>query len=143
VETVLKNILSILLVVLLVPGSEFLLRIVNTDFRTYPKHSIKLRLRLLQVYTGSFLAIMANSSSSSSKGWLSNLSSIANRVYFFLIILQIPLFRYISFSHPHHNTFYLFHFQLHSTFSCFRHLGVAHKSLSKDMHFLITGCSLN
>lgn len=54
-ETVLKNILSILLVVLLVPGSEFLLRIVNTDFRTYPKHSIKLRLRLLQVYTGSFL----------------------------------------------------------------------------------------
>ncbi|KAM7258642.1 hypothetical protein ACFE04_014383 [Oxalis oulophora] len=38
---------------------------------------------------------MANttSSSSSSKGWLSNLQSISSRIYFFLIILQIPLFR--------------------------------------------------
>ncbi|KAH0989604.1 hypothetical protein GBA52_001087 [Prunus armeniaca] len=33
-------------------------------------------------------------SSKSSKGWISNISSIAARVYFFLIILQIPLFRY-------------------------------------------------
>jgi len=32
-------------------------------------------------------------SSSSSKGWLSNLSTYASRIYFFLIILQIPLFR--------------------------------------------------
>ncbi|XP_062112166.1 uncharacterized protein LOC133823414 isoform X2 [Humulus lupulus] len=32
-------------------------------------------------------------STSSSKGWLSNISSIASRIYFFLIILQIPLFR--------------------------------------------------
>ncbi|VVA23815.1 PREDICTED: unnamed product [Prunus dulcis] len=32
-------------------------------------------------------------SSKSSKGWISNISSIAARVYFFLIILQIPLFR--------------------------------------------------
>ncbi|KAA8521539.1 hypothetical protein F0562_012212 [Nyssa sinensis] len=31
--------------------------------------------------------------SSSSKGWLSNLSTYACRIYFFLIILQIPLFR--------------------------------------------------
>ncbi|XP_059658114.1 uncharacterized protein LOC132304453 [Cornus florida] len=31
--------------------------------------------------------------SSSSKGWLSNLSTYASRVYFFIIILQIPLFR--------------------------------------------------
>ncbi|KAM7490173.1 hypothetical protein LguiA_033094 [Lonicera macranthoides] len=29
----------------------------------------------------------------SSKGWLSNLSTYASRIYFFLIILQIPLFR--------------------------------------------------
>ncbi|KAG2691528.1 hypothetical protein I3760_08G012900 [Carya illinoinensis] len=38
---------------------------------------------------------MATSSSlsSSSKGWASNLSTIAARIYFFLIILQIPLFR--------------------------------------------------
>ncbi|KAJ4707921.1 Tail fiber [Melia azedarach] len=35
---------------------------------------------------------MANSSSSS-RGWMSNITSIAARVYFFLIILQIPLFR--------------------------------------------------
>ncbi|TXG62135.1 hypothetical protein EZV62_013498 [Acer yangbiense] len=33
------------------------------------------------------------SSSSSSKGWTSNITSIAARVYFFLILLQIPLFR--------------------------------------------------
>ncbi|KAI7987909.1 hypothetical protein LOK49_LG13G02563 [Camellia lanceoleosa] len=32
-------------------------------------------------------------SSSSSKGWLNNLSTYASRIYFFLIILQIPLFR--------------------------------------------------
>ncbi|KAF3972375.1 hypothetical protein ACB098_01G111400 [Castanea mollissima] len=32
-------------------------------------------------------------SSSSSKGWVSNISSIAARIFFFLIILQIPLFR--------------------------------------------------
>ncbi|PQM32753.1 uncharacterized protein Pyn_16606 [Prunus yedoensis var. nudiflora] len=32
-------------------------------------------------------------SSKSSKGWISNISSIAARIYFFLIILQIPLFR--------------------------------------------------
>ncbi|KAJ9702538.1 hypothetical protein PVL29_004331 [Vitis rotundifolia] len=32
-------------------------------------------------------------SSSSSKGWLSNLPSKASRIYFFLIVLQIPLFR--------------------------------------------------
>ncbi|KAF4370672.1 hypothetical protein F8388_025051 [Cannabis sativa] len=32
-------------------------------------------------------------STSSSKGWLSNISSIASRIYFFLIMLQIPLFR--------------------------------------------------
>ncbi|KAJ0031265.1 hypothetical protein Pint_12682 [Pistacia integerrima] len=31
--------------------------------------------------------------SSSSKGWISNITSVASRVYFFLIILQIPLFR--------------------------------------------------
>ncbi|KAK6912610.1 hypothetical protein RJ641_022211 [Dillenia turbinata] len=31
--------------------------------------------------------------SGSSKGWVSNLSSIAARVYFFLVILQVPLFR--------------------------------------------------
>ncbi|XP_057510181.1 uncharacterized protein LOC130792658 [Actinidia eriantha] len=31
--------------------------------------------------------------SSSSKGWLKNLSTYASRIYFFLIILQIPLFR--------------------------------------------------
>ncbi|KAL0016362.1 hypothetical protein SO802_003431 [Lithocarpus litseifolius] len=38
---------------------------------------------------------MANPSpsSSSSKGWVSNISSIAARIFFFLIILQIPLFR--------------------------------------------------
>ncbi|KAL5559318.1 hypothetical protein UlMin_035529 [Ulmus minor] len=34
-----------------------------------------------------------SASASSSKGWLSNISYIAARVYFFLIILQIPLFR--------------------------------------------------
>ncbi|RVW54040.1 hypothetical protein CK203_080419 [Vitis vinifera] len=34
-------------------------------------------------------------SSSSSKGWLSNLPSKASRIYFFLIILQIPLFRFL------------------------------------------------
>ncbi|KAK3212365.1 hypothetical protein Dsin_017071 [Dipteronia sinensis] len=33
------------------------------------------------------------SSSSSSKGWTSSITSIAARVYFFLILLQIPLFR--------------------------------------------------
>ncbi|KAK2661035.1 hypothetical protein Ddye_007568 [Dipteronia dyeriana] len=33
------------------------------------------------------------SSSSSAKGWMSNITSIAARVYFFLILLQIPLFR--------------------------------------------------
>uniref|UniRef100_A0A5B7BPJ6 Tail fiber n=1 Tax=Davidia involucrata TaxID=16924 RepID=A0A5B7BPJ6_DAVIN len=32
-------------------------------------------------------------SSSSKRGWLSNLSTYASRIYFFLIILQIPLFR--------------------------------------------------
>ncbi|ESR63714.1 hypothetical protein CICLE_v10009474mg [Citrus x clementina] len=32
-------------------------------------------------------------SSSSRRGWMSNIQSIASRVYFFLIILQIPLFR--------------------------------------------------
>lgn len=37
-------------------------------------------------------------SSSSSKGWLSNLPSKASRIYFFLIILQIPLFRYTSYA---------------------------------------------
>ncbi|KAK6927521.1 hypothetical protein RJ641_006112 [Dillenia turbinata] len=31
--------------------------------------------------------------SGSSKGWVSNISSIAARVFFFLIILQVPLFR--------------------------------------------------
>ncbi|XP_057466870.1 uncharacterized protein LOC130756387 [Actinidia eriantha] len=31
--------------------------------------------------------------SSSSKGWLKNLSTYASRIYFFLIIFQIPLFR--------------------------------------------------
>ncbi|PON32539.1 tail fiber [Parasponia andersonii] len=34
-----------------------------------------------------------SSSASSSKGWLSNISSMASRIYFFLIFLQIPLFR--------------------------------------------------
>ncbi|KAI4337335.1 hypothetical protein L6164_015766 [Bauhinia variegata] len=34
-----------------------------------------------------------SSSSSSSKRWIKNISSIAARIYFFLIILQIPLFR--------------------------------------------------
>ncbi|KAJ7966157.1 Tail fiber [Quillaja saponaria] len=32
-------------------------------------------------------------SSSSSQGWVKNLSSMASRIYFFLVILQIPLFR--------------------------------------------------
>ncbi|BFG18863.1 uncharacterized protein Pyn_12900 [Prunus yedoensis var. nudiflora] len=35
----------------------------------------------------------SSSASKSSKGWISNISSIAARIYFFLIILQIPLFR--------------------------------------------------
>ncbi|GAV89588.1 hypothetical protein CFOL_v3_33002 [Cephalotus follicularis] len=35
----------------------------------------------------------SSSSPSWSKGWVSNLSNIASRLYFFLIILQIPLFR--------------------------------------------------
>ncbi|KAI4316307.1 hypothetical protein L6164_024299 [Bauhinia variegata] len=34
-----------------------------------------------------------SSSSSSSKRWIKNISPIAARIYFFLIILQIPLFR--------------------------------------------------
>ncbi|XP_023002496.1 uncharacterized protein LOC111496320 [Cucurbita maxima] len=34
-----------------------------------------------------------SSSSTASKSWIRNLSSIASRIYFFLIILQIPLFR--------------------------------------------------
>ncbi|KAF3447139.1 hypothetical protein FNV43_RR12319 [Rhamnella rubrinervis] len=39
----------------------------------------------------------SSSSPSSSKGWLSNLSTTASRIYFFLIILQIPLFRLSGF----------------------------------------------
>ncbi|KAG6643811.1 uncharacterized protein LOC122318412 [Carya illinoinensis] len=39
------------------------------------------------------MATSSSSLSSSSKGWASNLSTIAARIYFFLIILQIPLFR--------------------------------------------------
>ncbi|KAK4274421.1 hypothetical protein QN277_017641 [Acacia crassicarpa] len=34
-----------------------------------------------------------SASASSSKGWLKNISSIAARIYFFLIFFQIPLFR--------------------------------------------------
>ncbi|XP_047327039.1 uncharacterized protein LOC124930736 [Impatiens glandulifera] len=36
---------------------------------------------------------MANPPSSSSRSWLSNLSTYASRLYFLLIILQIPIFR--------------------------------------------------
>ncbi|KAF5461430.1 hypothetical protein F2P56_017533 [Juglans regia] len=39
------------------------------------------------------MATSSSSSSSSSKRLASNLSTIASRIYFFLIILQIPLFR--------------------------------------------------
>ncbi|KAJ7958757.1 Tail fiber [Quillaja saponaria] len=39
------------------------------------------------------MATSSISSSSSSKGWVKNLWSTASRIYFFLIILQIPLFR--------------------------------------------------
>ncbi|XP_009355717.2 uncharacterized protein LOC103946679 [Pyrus x bretschneideri] len=35
----------------------------------------------------------SSASSKSSKGWINSISAIASRVYFFLIILQIPLFR--------------------------------------------------
>ncbi|KAE8670973.1 hypothetical protein F3Y22_tig00112010pilonHSYRG00015 [Hibiscus syriacus] len=35
----------------------------------------------------------ASSSSPSRRGWLSSISSISSRIYFFLIFLQIPLFR--------------------------------------------------
>ncbi|WRX32992.1 hypothetical protein QQP08_025479 [Theobroma cacao] len=35
--------------------------------------------------------------STASRGWLSNLSSMSSRIYFFLIILQIPLFRCLAY----------------------------------------------
>ncbi|XWS73101.1 hypothetical protein CRYUN_Cryun02cG0096700 [Craigia yunnanensis] len=39
------------------------------------------------------MATSALAPSTASRGWLSNISSMSSRIYFFLIILQIPLFR--------------------------------------------------
>ncbi|CAI0416725.1 unnamed protein product [Linum tenue] len=54
----------------------------------------------MAVSTGNSASKRAASSSSSptvvpasSKGWVKNLPAIASRIYFFLIILQVPLFR--------------------------------------------------
>ncbi|KAK6273125.1 hypothetical protein POUND7_010208 [Theobroma cacao] len=52
--------------------------------------------------------------STASRGWLSNLSSMSSRIYFFLIILQIPLF---SFTYSH---------VLASGFRLFGRLGESH-----------------
>lgn len=60
----------------------------------------------------------ASSSASSSKGWMSNIQSIASRIYFFLIVLQIPLFRYCnSLIYSHSLTDYSFSFLFSSNFS--------------------------